>query len=118
MATVFELKTKEIEEKATAYLPEHMVEGFMRYVVDGIEPGGFLTAVLSNDLMETLNRADRINSRRLGDYALVLYNYSPGACFGSRKHVEAWVKMGGLNGLGAAPAGALHRAAKTREATD
>jgi len=73
-------------------LPEHMREGMAAYIEHGIEPGGFLTSVLANDLMEAIGRADIINRHRLYDYCNFIYNYVPLDCHGSYKKVDAWVK--------------------------
>ena len=35
-----------------ALIPQHMRGGIERYVMNGVPPGSFLTAVLSNDLKE------------------------------------------------------------------
>lgn len=41
----------------------------------GPEGGGFVQAVVSNNLMEAFGRADSINQEYMGFYAYVLYNY-------------------------------------------
>lgn len=40
-------------------IPQLTRDGIMRYVERGIQPGGFLTAVLCNDLYTAVGRADR-----------------------------------------------------------
>jgi len=67
------------------------------YIEEGILPGDFLTAVLSNDLMESFGRADDINRPRIYDYCVFLYNQAPSNCFGSPENVKNWVSRGGLN---------------------
>lgn len=79
-------------------LPEHMQEGMQLWVERGIEPGSFLTAVLCNDLMGALGKADSTNIDRLKDYGMFLYNEVPSTCFGSREKVRAWAERGGLFG--------------------
>lgn len=78
-------------------IPSHMQEGVLRYIEKGERPGGFLTAILQNDLMGSANRADERNARCLHNYAKFLFNYAPPACFGSTEKVEAWIERGGLN---------------------
>jgi len=51
------------------YIPPHMMDGLTRYIEHGIALGGFLTAVLENDLREACARADDINIRNLPAYA-------------------------------------------------
>ena len=76
-------------------LPEHCRAGMKRYIEEGIKPGNFLSAVLENDLMEALGRADVINRARIFDYALFLYNEAPRASYGSPKIVAAWIEANG-----------------------
>ena len=64
-------------------LPEHMRDGMKRYIERGIEGGSFMTAVLCNDLMGALGKADEINRDRLWDYGNFLYNEAPSSCHGS-----------------------------------
>ncbi|MBS7703265.1 hypothetical protein [Chelatococcus asaccharovorans] len=74
-------------------------DALRRYIEHGIQPGGFLTAVLSNDLREACARADAMNRHLLFDYVQFLYNEAPGGCWGSPEVVDAWISHGGLTGL-------------------
>ena len=80
-------------------LPPHMHGAMKRYIEQGIEPGSFLVAVLSNDMMEACARADSVNRNFLPDYAMFLYNYAPRGCYGSKEKVIAWVERRGLEGF-------------------
>lgn len=80
-------------------LPEHMRDGFQRYIERGIPGGSFMNAVLANDLMGAMQRADDINRERLFDTCAFLHNEAPIGCFGSEERVRDWIKSGGLNGL-------------------
>lgn len=73
-------------------LPEHVRGAMQRYVENRIPPGGFLTAVLENNLFEALMRADSINRERLFDIVSFLYNEVPSGCWGSPKAVKTWLK--------------------------
>lgn len=84
----------------TARIPTHMHESIVLYVRHGIHPGGFLTAVLSNDLMESVGRADVHNISSLPAYGRLLWNNLPPTSWGSPDDVKAWVKSGGAIGLG------------------
>lgn len=77
-------------------IPERMIGGLRRYIERGIPPGHFLSALLSNDLKQTLERADEVNTRAIADYVRFLYNYAPVQCWGSRERFEAWIEHGGL----------------------
>jgi len=63
-----------------------------RYVNDRCPTGGFLHAVLSNDLMEACARADMHNQRRLPEIATYIYNNLPMISWGSPEKVDAWLK--------------------------
>jgi hypothetical protein len=79
-------------------LPEHMQDGMQLWVERGIEPGSFLAAVLRNDLMGALGKADSVNINRLKDYGMFLYNEVPSDCFGSHAKYVAWMERGGMMG--------------------
>jgi len=67
-------------------------ESLDRYVTKGISPGGFLTAVLENDLMGAFARADDQNTLDMHEIVRYVYNEMPGACHGSDLTVEAWMR--------------------------
>jgi len=73
-------------------IPKHMRYGMELYVEKGIPPGGFLTAVLSNNLTEAFVRADSINRIHLFDWVKFIMSELPWACWGSVKKVEDWIK--------------------------
>jgi hypothetical protein len=73
-------------------LPEHMREGTKDYVERGLEPGGFLYAVLCNDLVAAFGKADEINFVRMSDWASWLWNEAPTGCWGSPAKVAAWIR--------------------------
>lgn len=80
-------------------LPAHMQDAMRRYVEHGIQPGSFLTAVLSNDLIDAMRRADDVNLHALPAYGRFLINEAPCGCFGSPETFQAWCKSGGLTGV-------------------
>lgn len=77
-------------------LPEHMRAAMLRWIEQGVYPGGFLTAVLENNLCEAVARADHINIDKLPDYVRYLYNNAPRGCWGNPDSVRAWHREGGL----------------------
>lgn len=85
-------------------LPEHMRDGFRRYIDRGIPGGSFMDAVLSNDLMGAFGRADEVNRARMFDTLVFLRNEAPAGCHGSRDRVRDWIKAGGLAGIAEARA--------------
>ncbi len=87
-------------------LPEHMRDAARRYIEDRIAPGGFLTAVLENNLAEAFGRADRINSKHIGDWVHWLYWDIPSEAWGSPEAVGTWLQGDGA--LIAPSEGGLH----------
>lgn len=90
--------TQDIVEKAALSLPAHMQDGAIGYVLHGWEPGGFLTAVLLNDLISAAERADEQNARALYAWAVFVYNAVPVGARGSTENIMSWMAAGGLNG--------------------
>ena len=72
-------------------LPLATQEGLARYIEARRPPGHFLTAVLSNDLTEAVNRADSDNAVALSACVQWLVWHAPSLCWGSRRKVEAWL---------------------------
>lgn len=77
---------------------QRMRDSVEQYLLYGIPPGGFMTAVLSNDLKEAAGRADSTNRELLLDWAGWLYNSCPGPAQGSEAKVRAWCESGGFTG--------------------
>ncbi len=73
-------------------IPQHTREALDRYVNDKIPIGGFLLAVLSNDLFGAIGQADRENRAALADICEYIYNELPGNCWGSKDIVWKWVE--------------------------
>lgn len=72
-------------------IPGHMKESIERYAKDHHCVGGFLQAVLENDLKEACGRADEGNQKLLFEYCRLLYNEVPSACWGSPDKVKEWL---------------------------
>lgn len=73
-------------------IPIYMREGLVNWCTRGVPPGGFLTAVLSNDLREACARADSTNQHCLFAYVQFLYMHAPAGCWGSPEKVRAWAE--------------------------
>lgn len=87
------------QAKLRELVPEHLRSGLQLYIERGLPPGHFLTAVLENDLMEAMGRADEISRAGLFTLCQFLYCYAPRGCHGSRLKVYEWVKHSGLDGI-------------------
>ncbi|MEI7463699.1 MAG: hypothetical protein WCK03_04880 [Candidatus Taylorbacteria bacterium] len=72
-------------------LTEQSKESMYNYFVHGLEPGGFMTAVLSNDLFGAASRADFENRKQLYGYAAWLAAYAPYQSYGSPEIVKGWL---------------------------
>jgi hypothetical protein len=57
-----------------------MVSGIRNYADYGIMPGHFLTALITNDLRGTFNRADRTNAALIPEWRTWTWTYAP-SCF-------------------------------------
>jgi hypothetical protein len=68
------------------------------YVECGTIPGDVITAVLSNNLTESIFRADEQNRADLLEIVRYIYNSAPSACWGSKEKVVAWLKSKGESG--------------------
>lgn len=73
-------------------IPQYTKESLDRYVNHRIQPGGFLTAVLSNDLFGAVARADRENKLALSEICQYIYNEVPGDAWGSHDAVREYLK--------------------------
>jgi len=73
------------------YIPQRMMDAIDRYINQGIPPGDFLTAVISNDLKEALSRADEENLVNLPAYLGYFCNEAPAPCWGSEEKMKAWL---------------------------
>jgi hypothetical protein len=86
------------DEENYSILPAHMRDGARMYIEQGVPPGGFLTAVLSNDFKGAFGRADETNLRHMQAWAQWVVWNCPSIAQGSAEKVAAWVERGGLNG--------------------
>jgi len=76
-------------------ISKEIKETLDRYVNDRIPTGGFLRAVLANDLFEAVGRADIFNQRALVQICGYIYNDIPSSCWGSYEIVDKWLEKGG-----------------------
>ena len=70
--------------------PVHILDSINRFVEHGLEPGGFVKAVLSNDLVGAFNAADTKSLRGLQDILRYCRSKIPPACWGSPAKVKNW----------------------------
>jgi hypothetical protein len=65
-------------------------EAIDRWVSDACPMGGFITAVLENDLAMAMGKADKDARENLFDIIKYLWNECPAPCWGSKEKVKAW----------------------------
>jgi hypothetical protein len=65
-------------------------EALQRWIEFGILPGSFLLAVLENDLVESLGRADSYNRATLFQICQYVYHCLPTEAWGSPEKVQKW----------------------------
>lgn len=75
-------------DKLVEMIPDHMQYGVVRWVAYGLRsnPGGFLSAVLMNDLFDAFGRADVESAARLKDICSWFHNYAPAGA----RHYASW----------------------------
>ncbi len=56
----------------------------------GLQPGGFVTAVLANDLFGAIGRADLHGAKNLIRLVSFIYNELPSSCYGTEDKVSQW----------------------------
>lgn len=72
-------------------VPESLHEGLVEYFAARRPVGGFLRAVLENNLVQACARADPYNRPHVADLMFFLVNHVPGPSWGSHAAVEAWL---------------------------
>ena len=81
------------QEPIEGLVPPNTAESLRAYIETGRPTGGFLKAVLSNDLFGAYARADVENVAALPALVRWVYNNAPRLCWGSEDRVEDWMKM-------------------------
>lgn len=72
--------------------PRMVVDSLLLYLSDGVPTGDFLRAVLANDLMEAVGRADCDNLEALPHIVAWVYIHVPLLARGSYEKVDLWLK--------------------------
>ena len=74
-------------------IPQATKDSLDRYVNEGIMPGSFLRAVLTNDLASAVFQADSKNLAALKDIMLYIYNEIPANAWGSTATVVDYAQQ-------------------------
>ena len=88
-----QVKQRYFDEGLKRYdkVPASTGDAVIEWVIYHTPPGGFVKAVLCNDLAEAVGRADSGNLRALPDTVKFLYNWVPSACWGSLENYNKWI---------------------------
>lgn len=73
-------------------VPESLHDGLIEYIGARRPVGGFLAAILSNNLVDAVTRADDINRPQIATVVFFLLNYATATCWGSPAAVKAWLE--------------------------
>lgn len=76
------------------FIRPDMMEPIRAYIEDHHPTGGFLAAVISNDLNGAVSRADPSNLINLPAFTAYFYNEAPPECWGSPERMKAWLERG------------------------
>ena len=71
-------------------VPTHLQPGLLRWIEEGIRPGGFLSSVLANNLIGAAARADELSLVGLPILAKFLVQHAPNGSYGSPKALKNW----------------------------
>lgn len=82
----------QISDSVVVAIPRRIREGLDRYACYGVPTGDFLRAVLSNNLMEAVGRADDDSLAAIQSICQYVHNALPGVCHGSPEKVKAHVE--------------------------
>ncbi len=80
-------------------IPSHFIAGLERYLAFGIHPGGFMRAILSNDLVDVINRADADALSCLRPLSLLVFDCIDTRAWGTRQRVDEWMEHQGYAGI-------------------
>jgi hypothetical protein len=73
-------------------VPVDVIVSINRYVERGIPTGGFLQAVIDNDLAKACGKADQNNMQILPAIVAYLYNECPSGCWGRSGAFMDWIE--------------------------
>ena len=75
-------------------IPSYVITALEYYVSDRHSTGGFLNAVLTNDLFRAVGKADNESMKALRGIVTLIHCHVPAICWGSKERVRDW-----LNGV-------------------
>ena len=82
---------EKIDKAIQMGVPEHTVGALERYINDRIPTGSFLNAVLCNDLVDAISKADEQNLRAIPEIVKFIYNNIPMNSWRTEEKVREWL---------------------------
>jgi hypothetical protein len=81
----------EVIPELEAFIPTAVLQGLKDYALHRQPTGSFCRAVLENDFMQAVCRADAESANALVYIAKYIYNALPSTCHGSPQKVKEWL---------------------------
>ena len=75
-------------------VPEHTRGALERYFLYAVEPGSFVKAVLCNDLISSVARADHFNKPAIAGIVEWIINNAPEGSWGHEDYYKEWINKG------------------------
>lgn len=82
--------TKSVAGAAGYDVPRHTMDTLRHYLLQGWEPGGFVSAVLALDMARSVTAADVGNRQRLWHVSKWIMESAPAESWGSYAAVDRW----------------------------
>ncbi len=96
LSSIWEMTRESMEDALTRYrIPAHLHDGMIEWAINAQRPGGFLSAVISNDLFQSFATADPQSAEALGGIVKWFYNSAPSRCHGKGALAD-WRGMEGV----------------------
>ena len=73
-------------------IPDHTQSALTKYIEQGIPTGGFLNAVLRNNLADAMATADTFNMYYLKDIVTWVWNHALSNSWGDTPTINAWLE--------------------------
>ena len=86
--------TKRFDWDYFSPVPDHTREALERYFLYAFEPGSFVKAVLCNDLVSSVARADHFNKPAIAGIVEWIVNNAPEGSWGHEEYYQEWINKG------------------------
>ena len=86
----FSFKDFSIHTTGLLEVPKHTQEALQNYLLYGYPPGGFLSAMLANDMYRAIGNADAANKQAMWAIGYWIVTCAPAQSRGSYERIEHW----------------------------